>query len=82
MVQIHNSKGTKQSSRAWSQIHSLDVKIKTIVSNYNHAREACARLRYADEDYRPITKSDLQMSADITEVNRIGQRSYKLPWFW
>ena len=22
------------------------------------------------------------MAGDITEANRIGQRSYKLPWFW
>jgi hypothetical protein len=60
----------------------LDAKINTIVASYNHAREAQERLGHADPNYHPIIKSDLQMPADITEANRIGQRSYKLPWFW
>jgi hypothetical protein len=60
----------------------LDGKIATIVASYNHAREARQRLGYTDSNYHPINKSDLQMPADITEANRIGQKSYKLPWFW
>ena len=79
---IQNSKSTKQSTRVWSQIHTLDAKISTIVASYNHAREARERLGYSDPNYHQITKSDLQMPADITEANRIGQKSYKLPWFW
>jgi hypothetical protein len=82
MMQIRNSKSTKQSTRVWSQIHTLDAKINTIVTSYNHAREARERLGYSDPNYHPIIKSDLQMPADIIEANRIGQRSYKLPWFW
>jgi hypothetical protein len=60
----------------------LNAKTNTIVAKYNHAREARERLGYANPDYHSIIKSDLQMSADITEANRIGQRSYKLPWSW
>jgi hypothetical protein len=29
-----------------------------------------------------IKKSDLKMSGDIVEENRVGQRSSVLPWFW
>jgi len=60
----------------------LDAKINRIAASYNHAKEAQERLGYDDPNYHQIIKSDLQMPADITEANRIGQRSYKLPWFW
>jgi hypothetical protein len=60
----------------------LDAQVNTIVATYNYARGAREKLGYLDPDYPPIVKSDLQMPADITEANRIGQRSYKLPWFW
>jgi hypothetical protein len=29
-----------------------------------------------------ITPEDMKMSGDITEENRIGQRSSVLAWFW
>jgi hypothetical protein len=80
--QIRNAKSTKQSTRVWSQVHTLDAQVKAIVATYNYARDAWEKLGYIDPNYPPIIKSDLQMPADITEANRIGQRSYKLPWFW
>ena len=34
------------------------------------------------ERFKEIKKSDLKMSGDIVEENRVGQRSSILPLFW
>ena len=52
---------------------------------YHHARNALLRLG-GDAEYlntlQMIQDVDMRMSGDITEENRIGQRSDTLPWFW
>ena len=51
---------------------------------YRAARDAIEELGEAAdlERFQRITKSDLKMSGDIVEENRVGQRSSILPWFW
>ena len=51
---------------------------------YRTAREAIGELGGAAdlERFQKISKSDLKMSGDIVEENRVGQRSSVLPWFW
>ena len=34
------------------------------------------------ETYKEIQPSDLIVTGDISEMNRIGQKNDKLPWFW
>ena len=51
---------------------------------YRAARDAIGELDEVAglERFQEITKSDLKMSGDIVEENRVGQRSSVLPWFW
>jgi hypothetical protein len=52
---------------------------------YDRARNALMRLDI-DGDYlstlHAITPEDMKMSGDVTEENRMGQRSSTLAWFW
>jgi hypothetical protein len=34
------------------------------------------------EKFRPLDRKDLQVNTDVTEENRVGQRSDVLAWFW
>ena len=69
---------------AWDLIHSTDKQIKQAVVTYRTARQAIGELGGAVnlKRFQEITKSDLRMSGDIPEENRVGQRSSVLPWFW
>ena len=52
---------------------------------YDRARKALIRLD-VDREYlstlHDITPEDMKMAGDVTEENRIGQRSSILAWFW
>ena len=62
----------------------MEEQIKQAVTTYRRARQAIQELGGATdlERYQEITKSDLKMSGDIVEENRVGQKSSILPWFW
>ena len=51
---------------------------------YRRARQAIGELGGAAslKRFQEINKSDLKMSGDIIEEDRVGQRSSVLPWFW
>ncbi|KAJ7315613.1 hypothetical protein DFH08DRAFT_661636, partial [Mycena albidolilacea] len=51
------------------------------VQIYTQATNALRRMGMGAQ-WRPITKQDLTMSGDLTEANRMGQRSSTLAWFW
>ncbi|KAJ7189424.1 hypothetical protein GGX14DRAFT_383282, partial [Mycena pura] len=51
------------------------------VKQYTQASAALRRMGMGAQ-WKPITKEDLKMPGDITETNRIGQRSSVLAWFW
>jgi len=81
---VRLAKGQKRSTRAWDSVHRVDDQIREAVVIYRTARQAIEELgRAADmERFQEIEKSDLKMSGDIVEENRVGQRSSVLPWFW
>ena len=51
-------------------------------------RRAYAALRWLDainapeNQYQPLEKGDLRMSADMLEENRYNQRNHRMAWFW
>ena len=82
--ELRSAKGQKKMTRAWDSIHRMEDKIKQTVVAYRIARDAIGELGEAADlkRFQEITKSDLKMSGDIVEENRVGQRSSILPWFW
>jgi hypothetical protein len=60
----------------------MESRVQQAARDYKRAREALIRLNAADPKFKDITESDMKMSGDIIEENRIGQRSDELAWFW
>jgi hypothetical protein len=83
-TQLRSAKGQKKTTRAWDSIHRMEDQIKQVVVTYRAARDAIRELGEATdlERFQEIKKSDLKMSGDIVEEQRVGQRSSILPWFW
>lgn len=83
-TEVRPAKSQKKMTRAWDSVHRMEEQIKQVVITYKRARQAIQKLGEATdlEKYQEITKSDLKMSGDIVEENRVGQRSSVLPWFW
>lgn len=83
-TEVRLAKGQKKVTRAWDSIHRMEDQIRQAVVTYRAARDAIGELgEVADlERFQKINKSDLKMSGDIVEENRVGQRSSILPWFW
>ena len=82
--ELRSATGQKKMTRAWDSIHRMEDQIKQTVAIYRAARDAIGELGEVAglERFQEITKSDLKMSGDIVEENRVGQRSSVLPWFW
>jgi hypothetical protein len=84
-TKVRKSNFTNQKTRAWDDIKASEAKVNKHVRAYRRARAALKHLG-ADNatlsDYQMLQKTDLRLSADITEENRMGQRSDTLPWFW
>lgn len=71
-------------TRAWGEVDKVDEKVKKEVAIYHSAWHALISLEANEElaKFQPIQPSDLKMSGDIVEENRIGQQNDALPWFW
>ena len=68
----------------WDSVHRVNDQIKKTVVTYRTARQAIGELGGAADlkRFQEIKKSDLKMSGDVVEENRVGQRSSVLLWFW
>jgi hypothetical protein len=82
--EVRPAKSQKKMTRAWDSVHRVDNQIRQAVVTYRTARQAIGELGGAAdlERFKEIKKSDLKMSGDVVEENRVGQRSSVLPWFW
>ena len=83
-TEVRPANSQKKVTRAWGLVHRMDNQIKETVVIYRTARDAIGELGGDAEleRYQQIKKSDLKMSGDIVEENRVGQRNSVLPWFW
>lgn len=83
--EIRNAKSQRTTTKAWDKVNKQDDAARKYRAAYNRARNALTRLGL-DQDYlktlHNITEDDMKMSGDITEENRVGQRSDVLAWFW
>ena len=84
-TEVKPAKSQRTMTRAWDSIHRADRQIRGAAQCYRLARTALEGLGVSSkllERYGEIQKKDLKMSRDIVEENRVGQRSWELPWFW
>jgi hypothetical protein len=83
-TEVRPARSQKKVTRAWGLVHRMDSQIKETVVMYRTARDAIGELGGAADlrRYQEIKRSDLKMSGDIVEENRVGQRNSVLPWFW
>ena len=83
-TEVRPANSQKKMTRAWGSVHRKDNQIKETVVMYRTARDAIGELGgVADlKRFQEIKRSDLKMSGDIVEENRVGQRNSILPWFW
>ena len=72
-------------TRAWDNIKVASLKVNKHARAYRRARRALEHLG-ADNatlaHFQELQIKHLKISADITEENRVDQRSDTLPWFW
>jgi len=82
--EVRLAKGQKKTTRAWDSVHRVDGQIRQAAATYMIARQAIGVLGGAAEldKFQEIKRSDLKMSGDIVEENRVGQRRSVLPLFW
>ena len=83
-TEVRPANSQKKVTRAWGLVHRMDNQIKETVVMYRTARDAIGELGGAADlkRFQEIKKSDLKMSGDIVEENRVGQKNSVLPWFW
>lgn len=84
-TEVRNAKSQKTSLKSWRNVNKQDLVARQHKRAYDRARNALMRLDI-DGDYlstlHAITPEDMKMSGDVTEENRMGQRSSTLAWFW
>lgn len=82
---VANAKGQKRITRAWKAVHVATAAVQRHARAYRLARHALVQL-HADQSimtrFPPLEKSDLSVSRDVVEENRVGQRSEHVSWIW
>ena len=83
-TEVRPANSQKKVTRAWGSVHRMDNQIKETVMMYRTTRDAIGELGRAEDlkKFQEIKKTDLKMSGDIIEENRVGQRDSVLLWFW
>jgi hypothetical protein len=84
-TKVRNAKSSMDKTRAWDDIKVANLKVNKHIRAYRRARRALEHLGADDATlarFQKLQTKHLKISADITEENRVGQRSDTLPWFW
>jgi len=84
-TKIRYTNNTKGKTRAWKEVNKSSMDVMKHVRRYKRARRALEKLGVAHgvmEKYQDLKKEDLNMSGDILEENRVGQKNATLAWFW
>jgi hypothetical protein len=84
-MEVHNASSQRTTNRAWDKVHKFDADARRCWAIYRHALCALTHLQmHGDyvQSLHAITDEDLKVTGDLTDENRFGQRSDRLPWFW
>lgn len=82
---VRKSKSQATKTRSRSDLDQADKTVQKHSKLYQLAYQAILKLNAPDdilEKFQPLERKDLQVSTDVTEENRLGQRSDVLAWFW
>lgn len=84
-TEVRHAKSQATQTRAWSVTKAADRQVQTHAGIYRMCRRAMVSLG-ADQNmlgtYKELSDQDIKVNADITEENRVYQRSHTLPWIW
>ena len=82
---VSNAKSQKKKTRAWKAVHVATAAVQRHARSYRLAQHALVQL-HADPLIMTrsplLEKSDLSVSRDVVEENRVGQRSEHVSWIW
>jgi hypothetical protein len=81
-TKVRNSDNTKEAARAWTSVNNKSASINKYAATYRSAYQALKNLDALNDNFLPLSNDQLKIPADITEENRIGQKSDSLAWFW
>ena len=81
---VRSAKSQASSTRAWTQVRSVEIAVNVSASVYSKCRSQLAKLPGHDllSKYLPLRKEDLKASSAVADPNARGQRDSTLPWFW
>lgn len=84
---IKNVKSQATRGRAWASVNEYTRERNLLVRQYHRSRHALELLLgtdhpLLDDTFKPILPEELKVTADIVEINRLGQKNDRLPWFW
>ncbi|KAG1721118.1 hypothetical protein EDB19DRAFT_2029710 [Suillus lakei] len=81
---VWSAKSQASSTRAWTQVRSVETAVNLNASIYSKCQSQLAKL--PDHDllmkYLPLKKEDLKASSVVADPNARGQRDTTLSWFW
>jgi hypothetical protein len=81
-TRVRKSKSQFTKTRSWDLVHSIDVTVNRCMRGYARARQAMMGLGAEGETLQEVTKAHLDISKDVVEENRFGQKNDTLAWFW
>ncbi|KAG1738640.1 uncharacterized protein EDB91DRAFT_1237709 [Suillus paluster] len=81
---VWSAKSQASSTRAWTQVRSVETAVNLNASIYSKCRLQLANLPDHDllKKYLPLKKEDLKASSAVADPNAHGQRDTTLSWFW
>jgi hypothetical protein len=81
---VRSAKSQASSTRAWTQVRSVETAVNLNASIYSKCRSQLAKLPDHDllTKYLPLKKEDLKASSVVADPNARGQRDITLSWFW
>jgi hypothetical protein len=82
---IRLATGTKQKTRAWKDVYSVETQVKHHARVYRLARKAMAVLGASEElleKYKVLHNADLRATTALVDPHLPGQRNRNLAWFW
>ncbi|KAG1720913.1 uncharacterized protein EDB91DRAFT_1256780 [Suillus paluster] len=81
---VRSAKSQASSTRAWTQVRSVETAVNLNASIYSKCRLQLANLPDHDllKKYLPLKKEDLKASSAVADPNARGQRDTTLSWFW
>jgi hypothetical protein len=77
--------GTKQKTRAWQEVYSVEAQVKHQARVYRLARRIMVRLGASKEllaTYQELQSDELNATTALLDPKQPGQRNKALAWFW